>query len=93
MKKDSLCIYIPENAKYTELLKCSISDTLFVLNASFEDEIEKIASYMLDMGKQIVTIPGSISDKNFSFSNYLLRDGANVVLNIKDIDTIFGNIW
>lgn len=93
LKKDSLCIYIPENAKYTELLKCSISDTLFVLNASFEDEIEKIASYMLDMGKQIVTIPGSISDRNFSFSNYLLRDGANVVLNIKDIDTIFGNIW
>lgn len=92
-KEDSLCIYIPENAKYTELLKCSISDMLFVLNASFEEEIEKIASCMLDMGKQIVTIPGNISDSNFSFSNYLLRDGANVVLNIKDIDTIFGNIW
>lgn len=93
LKMNELCIYIPEKAKYTELLKCSISDTLFILNASFEDEIGKIVSCMIDMGKQIVTIPGSISDNNFSFSNHLLRDGANVVLNVKDIDVIFSNIW
>ena len=46
----------------------------------------EIVSLTLDFGKNILTIPGNISDKNCSFSNYLLRDGANVILNKKDLD-------
>lgn len=90
--KNSLYIYIPSNTnsfKYKELVSASISDKLFVLNASFEKEAQELVSIFLDMGKEIITIPGNISDLKFSFSNYILRDGATMVLNKKDIDMIF----
>ena len=44
---------------------------------------------MLDFGKEILVVPGDIQDKNCYFSNYLLKEGASVVLNEEDIQDIF----
>lgn len=91
-KENVLYIYIPKTTnsfKYKELVSASIAQKLFVLNASFQKDIQELTSIFLDMGKEIIAIPGNVSDPMFSFSNYLLRDGANMVLNKKDIDVIF----
>lgn len=77
---------IPTNHKYKEEIVCSIVDSLVILNSKFENNILKLSSLMLDMGKLIYVLPGNIEDKNYAFSNYLIKDGANIILSKKDID-------
>ncbi len=86
IKDNKLCFFIPRKSLYKEELICSLYDYLFILNSNFNIYMCEIVSLTLDFGKNILTIPGNISDKNCSFSNYLLRDGANVILNKKDLD-------
>ena len=63
-------------------------DVLIILNAKYELDIVTMTDIAIDMGKQIYVVPGSIDDKNYMFSNYLIKDGAIVILNNKDIENI-----
>ena len=47
---------------------------------------------MLEKGKDILVCPGGIYSHNTYFSNYLIKEGAKIVLNKNDVvDYIFEN--
>lgn len=79
---------LPKNCNYIYELICSMIDVLIILNAKYELDIVTMTDIAIDMGKQIYVVPGSIDDKNYMFSNYLIKDGAIVILNNKDIENI-----
>lgn len=91
MDRESFGYIIPQKSKYKEELICSIIDSLVILNSKFESNIIKLSSLMLEMGKSIYVIPGGIADDNYTFANYLIRDGANVILNKIDVEQILVN--
>lgn len=84
----NLYIFYPLNANYKYELIASITDYLLILNASYNNIIYKLTSNMLDFGKEILVVPGDIQDKNCYFSNYLLKEGASIILSKEDIKFI-----
>ena len=84
----NLYILYPTNSNYKYELLASITDYLLILNASYNNIIYNLTSNMLDFGKEILVVPGDIQDKNCYFSNYLLKEGACIILNKEDIKFI-----
>ncbi len=85
----NLYILSPINSSCKCELLASLTDYLLILNASYNKIIYRLTYNMLDFGKEILVVPGDIQDKNCYFSNYLLKEGASVVLNEEDIQDIF----
>lgn len=84
----NLYILYPSNLNYKYELIASMTDYLLILNASYNNIIYNLTSNMLDFGKEILVVPGDIQDKNCYFSNYLLKEGACIILNKEDIKFI-----
>ena len=68
---------------YSILLIC---DNLFLIEAKCERNIVNLVNLFLDYGKEILVLPGDIWNKNCYFSNFLIQEGANVILNIDDLN-------
>ena len=64
----------------------TIADNLLIIEAKYEANVVKLVDYFLELGKEILILPGDVWDKNCYFSNFLIKEGANVVLNINDIN-------
>ena len=64
----------------------TIADNLLIIEAKYEANVVKLVDYFLELGKEILVFPGDIWNKNCYFSNFLIKEGANVVLNINDIN-------
>ncbi|MDD3304390.1 MAG: DNA-processing protein DprA [Clostridia bacterium] len=68
-------------------LSC-LSKIVIIPEASYEQAktLKIIIDSMIEQGKEILVIPGNIYNKNTYFSNYLLKEGANILLTKYDID-------
>ena len=64
----------------------TIADVILIPEAKYTSYSNTLVSNFLDFGKDILVIPGDIWNKNSFFSNFLIREGANVILNINDLN-------
>ncbi|MEG0873416.1 MAG: hypothetical protein RSD14_06040 [Clostridia bacterium] len=64
----------------TEEIVPAIIDTLFIAEAAYKKEIFVISQLALEQGKNILVVPGNIYTTTSYFSNYLIKEGANVLL-------------
>ena len=60
-------------------------DIALIVEAKYDRKIVKIVDYMLEKSKPILVFPNSIFNKNGFFSNYLIKQGADVILNKNDL--------
>lgn len=62
-----------------------IIDCILIPESSYNKEIYLITSLLLEQGKDIHVIPGNIYTNSSYFSNFLLKEGANIILNKYDL--------
>ena len=62
-----------------------LMDGILIPEASYNKNIYLISSLLLEQGKDIHVIPGNIYNSTSYFSNFLLKEGANVILNTYDL--------
>ena len=82
LNKDNLYIF---NLFDTNLMLC-LCDVLFLIEARYERNIVNLVDNLLNLGKEILVLPGDVWSKNCYFSNFLIREGAGVILNINDLN-------
>src|SRR5574344_966158 len=80
--KDNLYIFSVNN----EFRYLYISDFMLLVEAKYEKNIVYLTDNMLSNGKDILVIPGDVWDRNCFFSNFLISNGAGVILHIKDLE-------
>ena len=57
--------------------------------SSYNKEIYLISSLLLEQGKDIHVVPGNIYTNSSYFSNFLLKEGANIILNKYDLEKYY----
>lgn len=62
-----------------------ISDAVIVVEASEKSGALITANYGIEQGKEVWAIPGNINSYTSIGTNNLIKDGANVLTNIRDI--------
>lgn len=92
---NNLYIFYPnafENATKRDLqiieLIVSISNLCLIIQAKYDKNmyIKNIVEMFLEQGKEVLVVPGNIYCKFSYFSNYLIKEGAEIILNKHDID-------
>ena len=71
---------------YNIMYMLTIADIILIPEAKYSSYSNMLVNNFLDFGKDILVIPGDIWNKNCFFSNFLIREGANVILNINDLN-------
>ena len=71
---------------YNIICMLTIADVILIPEAKYTSYSNMLVSNFLDFGKDILVIPGDMWNKNCFFSNFLIREGANVILNINDLN-------
>ena len=89
INKEDLHILVPKQFNSLPEVIASISDSLLIFSANYNKEIYRLSYDMIDFSKEILVVPGNICNKDYYFSNYLIREGATVILSYKDIEKIF----
>lgn len=88
MKKDiklsTKDFYIFSNIK-SQFIIPYICDIILIINAKYKYDIVSIVDIMLELGKEIYVVPNNILDKNAYFSNFLICEGAKIIINDKNI--------
>jgi len=86
-RKDILVISdkLDENALINYEYITGMSDCLFIPEASYNIKAAMIVDLILEQGKDILVIPGSIYNKETYFSNYLIKDGAICITSKTDL--------
>lgn len=84
-------IILPNN-KYVGNFRINIIDILILIEARYENDIISIVDILLEKGKDIYVIPSNIFNKNNYFSNYLIKQGADIILNKWDLKFILKKI-
>lgn len=82
LNKDNLYIF---NLFDTNLI-LSLCDILVLIEARYEEKIVNLVDNLLSFGKEILVLPGDVWNKNCYFSNFLIREGAGIILNINDLN-------
>lgn len=75
------CIFFV-NDNTDEILFC---EAIVIPEARYENKIVSKVDYMLEKSKPILIFPNSIFNKNGYFSNYLIKQGADIILNKYDL--------
>ena len=65
---------------------------LVIPEADYNKEISIFVDCFLELGKEITIFPNEIFNKNAYFSNYLIKNGANVLTNIYQIQEVLNNL-
>lgn len=73
-------------------IKSGILDLLIIPEADYNKEISIFVDCFLELGKEITVFPNEIFNKNAYFSNYLIKNGANILTNIYQIQDILNNL-
>lgn len=86
-------ILIINNKKYrkeylAEIIS-GISDLIIIPKARYNKFISFLTEGALEIGTSVLICPGSIYNKDTYFSNFLIKEGANVLLNKIDINNYF----
>lgn len=63
-------------------------DYFFMIESEYNKEVKEMVEYFIEQGKEILVVPGNIFYKQHYFSNYLIQEGATVLLNRKDIESL-----
>lgn len=66
-----------------------VLDCILIPESSYNKEIYVITSLLLEQGKDIHVVPGNIYTSSSYFSNFLLKEGANVLLNKYDLEKYY----
>lgn len=82
LNKDNLYIF---NLFDTNLI-LSLCDILVLIEARYEEKIVNLVDNLLNFGKEVLVLPGDVWNKNCYFSNFLIREGAGIILNINDLN-------
>ena len=78
-----------EYSKIMEIeLILSIIDMIIIPEATYDKKLSMTIDIMLEFGKDIYVFPNSIFSKHSYFSNYLIKNGANVIISTDDINNI-----
>lgn len=85
-------VIILPNRKYYYSFLLSIIDILIIVEARYEKEIVNLVDLFLENNKEIYVVPSNIFRKNSYFSNFLIKQGADIILNKKDLQYILENI-
>lgn len=80
----SRIIIVDENLKFKLIL--GIVDYLFLIEAKYNEETKNIVNFIIECGKEVLVVPGNIFNRNHYFSNYLIQEGATVIINKLDFD-------
>ena len=76
---------LEENSSINYEYITGMSDCLFIPEASYNIKAAMIVDLILEQGKDIFVIPGSIYNKETYFSNYLIKDGAICITSKTDL--------
>lgn len=85
------CIIVLNN-KLKSILLYQIIDIVIIVEASYKKEIVDIVDNFLHCNKDIYCVPSNIFGKNCYFSNYLIKQGADIILNKWDLKFVLSNI-
>lgn len=77
--------------KDTEI-KSGILDLLIIPEANYDKNISIFVDCFLELGKEICIFPNEIFNKNAYFSNYLIKNGANILTNIYQVKEVLNNL-
>lgn len=82
-------VILPDE-RYLSCFFTQIIDMLVIVEAKYEKNIVCLVDMYLELGKDIYVVPSNIFNKNSYFSNYLIKQGADIILNNQDIKFILG---
>lgn len=95
MINNNLYVILPDyyliNSCYMYDLICTMSNICIIPQAQYDKDnrIKHIVDIFVEKNKNILVCPGNIYCKNNYFSNYLIKEGAEVLLNKYDLDKYF----
>lgn len=69
-----------------------IIDLLVIPEADYNKEISILVDTILELGKEICIFPNEIFNKNAYFSNYLIKNGADILTNVYQIQGILNKL-
>lgn len=78
-------IIIPHSKNSLEMI-LGLTDYLLIIEARYNQDTKNMVNNIIEQGKEILVVPGNIFNKNHYFSNYLIQEGATVLLNKYDLD-------
>jgi len=88
---EKTCLVVLNNKfKYTFLYQ--LVDIVIIIEASYKKGIVNLVDNFLHYGKDIYSVPSNIFGNNCYFSNYLIKQGADIILNKWDLKFILSNI-
>lgn len=94
--KNNLYVYYISKDKESGIktldIKAGILDLIIIPEADYNKEISIIVDCFLELGKEILVFPNEIFNKNAYFSNYLIKNGANILTNLHQIQEILNNL-
>lgn len=83
-KLDGKNLYIFSTNNFYDIL--NISDYLFFVESKFDNTVVNLVDNFLNNGKEILVLPGDIWNKNCYFSNFLIKEGADVITSVNDLN-------
>lgn len=77
-----------KNLEYTKEILVTICDTCIIPQAKYDEKkyLKNLVDIFLEQSKNILVVPGKIYNKSSYFSNYLIKEGADILLNLHDIE-------
>jgi len=81
--------FAKENFPQRNRIIAGLSQATFVIEASRKSGALITANYAINENREILTIPGSILNKNYEGNNYLIKQGAKIITEIEDIFEIY----
>lgn len=86
-----LAISVPNVVQEIDRFRClgMLADIVIIPEGNYEarEKIGELVESALEANHDVFVIPGNIYRKSSYFSNYLIKQGANILLNRHDLDT------
>lgn len=80
--------HIEQNAR----LLAALSHGILIIESSLSPRLVSIVQWGLELGKEILVIPGPITDLRYGGNHYLIKNGAKLVETPQDICLEFSNL-
>lgn len=73
------------NKKYMAFFIMLFLDFLVIAEGKYEIELKQLVDLFMESGKEIYVVPSYIFNKNSYFSNYLIKQGSEIILGANDV--------
>lgn len=73
---------------YIKEILVAMCDICIIAQAKYDEKkcLKNLVDIFLEQSKNILVVPGNIYNKGSYFSNYLIKEGADILLNLHDIE-------